>query len=95
MNAPATFSAVWAVVSQLLDANATIKVSINSGDQNALLSELIADEQLEERYGGKAPNKTENFWPPNNPSQEFKAMLENEQINSHSEPDGQIEFFEA
>jgi len=44
MNAPATFSAVWAVVSQLLDANATIKVSINSGDQNALLSELIADE---------------------------------------------------
>ena len=28
------------------------------------LLELVDANNLEEKYGGKLPNKTENFWPP-------------------------------
>ena len=87
MNAPKTFTAVFTVISQFLDENALSKISINSGSHNPRLLELIAPEQLEERYGGLAPNKTENFWPPSYPSHVFNPMPPDEVMGE--DPDGE------
>merc|ERR1719213_1215915 len=35
-----------------------------SDDYRPTLHEIVDVEQLEEKYGGKLPNKTDKFWPP-------------------------------
>ena len=47
MNAPWTFSAIFNVLSSMLDPNAAIKVQVNHGNRSDLLTELVAPEQLE------------------------------------------------
>ena len=74
MNAPRTFSIIWAVLSRILDATALARVSINRGSQSDALRALVSDDQLEDRYGGNVPQKTENFWPPSYPSDNFSPV---------------------
>jgi len=45
-----------------------------------MIQELIAPEQLEDRYGGLNPAKEDNFWPPSVPNNNFGAWTEDEQV---------------
>lgn len=49
------------------------------------MTKLVAEEQLEDRFGGSAPTKTENFWPPTYPSDEFRPYNEEEEKNNEEE----------
>ncbi len=40
------------------------KLLIFGDDYTKDLLELVAPNNLEQKYGGALPNKTENFWPP-------------------------------
>ena len=44
VNAPTTFTAIWTVMKQLMDENMLAKISINSGNTNPQMLELIAPE---------------------------------------------------
>jgi len=73
VNAPTTFSTVYTVLSQLIDSSVTAKIKIVSENTSDELKELIHADQLEEKYGGSAPNKTGNYWPPSLQSDNFGA----------------------
>ena len=52
--------------------NTARKVQIHSGNSSPKLLDLVAANQLEEKYGGSAKNKEEGeFWPVNLPDQDF------------------------
>ena len=70
VNAPWTFSAVWTVVKGMIEETTSMKVSITSGAKEEKMKTHINAEQLEQKYGGDAPN-VEHFWPPTNAGGEF------------------------
>ena len=76
MNAPKTFTAVWTILQAIVDDNTKAKIFINSGANDPNMLKLIAPEQLEERYGGLNPTKTEDFWPPSVPNTNFGPWTE-------------------
>ena len=64
MNAPWTFSGVWKIVSTFMDETVQDKVQICGDSTNAKLSSMVEPDQLEQRYGGSAPDRKTSFWPP-------------------------------
>lgn len=54
----------WYVVSSMLDQTSREKTQLLGSDYKEVLCSLIDKDQLEERYGGTLPNKTEKFFPP-------------------------------
>ena len=73
LNAPSSFSAVWNVVKYVLDEITTSKVQISSTNTCELLQEIVHPDQLEEKFGGNQPDRSEtgNYWPPNFPNENF------------------------
>mmetsp|Transcript_3953 Transcript_3953/g.5960 ORF Transcript_3953/g.5960 Transcript_3953/m.5960 type:complete len:109 (-) Transcript_3953:26-352(-) len=58
-------SIVFNTVKYLLDEATAKKITIYSSNTCKELQDLVAPEQLEERFGGKAPNREPgNYWPP-------------------------------
>ena len=59
-------------VKYFLDETTARKIALYSSHTCKELLELVAPEQLEEKFGGKAKNKeVGDFWPPTLPSMEF------------------------
>ena len=60
-------------------------MTITSGSTAELLTKLVAPEQLQEKFGGLVPDKTENFWPPSMPSDDFGHIEEEEEAELNQE----------
>lgn len=56
-------SMMW-TVHQFVDEFTKRKLLTFADNYRADLHQIVAVEELEEKYGGKLPNKTQNFWPP-------------------------------
>ena len=52
------------VINTFLDARLTSKIKIFSDNGNQYLDTLIGKDHLEQKFGGKLPNKTGEFFPP-------------------------------
>jgi len=55
---------LWKFAHRFVDEFTKQKLLIFGNDYRPKLHELVDVNNLEEKYGGKLPNKTENFWPP-------------------------------
>lgn len=65
VNAPQTFSVIWRSLKYFIDENTARKVNVVSTNFCPTMLELIAPNQLEEKFGGEAKNKeVGDFWPP-------------------------------
>ena len=72
LNAARVFSMIFSGVSYFLDAATLAKMNVTSAATNPMLNELVAPEQLEEKFGGSAPNRQDGeYWPPRLPSDVF------------------------
>lgn len=52
------------MVHQFVDEFTKRKLLTFAGDYHAQLHELVSVDNLEQKYGGRLPNKTANYWPP-------------------------------
>lgn len=72
MNAPMSISFVWNGIKHFFDQNTQQKVSFTSQNTNPALMEMVEPSQIEECYGGTAPNRKEGeYWPPRLNSDDF------------------------
>lgn len=72
MHASSFLSMMFKAVSFLVSRATLEKVQVVSANTCDMLQELVAPEQLEERFGGTAPNRKEGeYWPPRLPSDHF------------------------
>ena len=72
INAPTSVSMIWAVVKKFMDKDTVERISITGkGTDKAMLAQFNS-EQVEQRYGGTAPN-LDTFWPPIVPPGPFEA----------------------
>lgn len=56
---------LWKIVRPMLDEFTSSKINIfGSSDFEQEILKIIDENCLEKKYGGKLPNKTENFFPP-------------------------------
>lgn len=62
--------AIWTMVSPFLDKIIKHKIVMKSDASDPALNSLAHPSQLEEKYGGEAPNVSQ-FWPPYCPSEEY------------------------
>lgn len=63
-NSSLVIKIVWKITKKLVDPLTLQKFKVTGDDSAKEISELIDLENLEERFGGKLPNKTSNFFPP-------------------------------
>lgn len=72
LNAATIFSMIFKIASNFLDENTINKVQVTTAATSPILKQLIAPEQLEKRYGGKAPDRKDGeYWPPRLPADTF------------------------
>jgi hypothetical protein len=64
VNAPGTISVAWKIAAKFMDETSKRKIDISSGICPDKMLQLIPPDQLEEKYGGTAPNMETDFWPP-------------------------------
>jgi len=55
---------LWKVAKQMVDEFTLSKINLYGGDFQADILHLVPAENLEEKYGGKLPNKVKDFFPP-------------------------------
>lgn len=70
MNVSYIFNMVWSTVKGFLEEHTKKKIQLTKASTCDELQALFAPNQLEIKYGGKAPNVESNFWPPIMPSQD-------------------------
>ena len=58
------FRGMWKMAHRMVDEFTKQKLLIYGDDYKKDLLDLIDAENLEEKYGGSMPDKTDNFWPP-------------------------------
>ena len=61
VNAPGTIYFTWKVISAFLDEVTVEKIKISKEKTEKSLFDNIDPSQVEEKYGGKQPNRTQ-FW---------------------------------
>lgn len=71
LNSPSTISVLWTIAKLVMEETTISKVSLEKAATSAAMWDHFNPEQVEEKYGGKAPNKTENFWPPSEGSRNY------------------------
>ena len=72
LNAPFAISILYQALSYFIDENTKRKINILSSSTCSILVELTAPNQLEQKFGGTAPNKVVGqFWPPCLPDNDF------------------------
>jgi hypothetical protein len=64
INVSFTLRAIWTVLSNFIDSFTENKIKIFSDDYHDALFEIVDQEMIEQKFGGKLPNKTEAFYPP-------------------------------
>lgn len=72
VNAPTSVNVVWTIVKKFLDKDTVEKMSITGKSFDPALLQNFHPSQIEEKYGGQAPNLT-TFWPPIVPDSPFEA----------------------
>ena len=56
---------LWKIVQQLIDEFTASKISIYGGsDFQEPMKQIIDEKNLEQKFGGKLPNKVKDFFPP-------------------------------
>jgi hypothetical protein len=55
---------LWKMAHRFVDEFTKQKLLIFGDDYKKDLHELVDVKDLEVKYGGQLPNKTDNFWPP-------------------------------
>ena len=63
LNTFSVVSMIFKMVSMFIDANTLAKFNATSDSTNDLLKAMVAPQQLEEKYGGTAPDR-DDYWPP-------------------------------
>ena len=76
VNATEAIYILWKIVQAFLEEYIKKKISIHKENTCESLQKLFHPSQIEQRFGGTAPNVTK-FWPPMIPSQEFGCHKEN------------------
>lgn len=71
VNAPTSVNLIWAVVKRFMDKDTAEKISITGKSTDPLLQRHFHPSQIEEKYGGLAPNLS-LFWPPVFPPPPFE-----------------------
>lgn len=72
VNAIPFFAMIFKVASVFIDANTLAKLNVTTANSSELITSMIAPEQLEEQFGGIAPNRKDgDFWPPKLLSDKF------------------------
>jgi CRAL/TRIO domain len=79
LNSPSAFSVLWNIAKLCMEEYTISKISVEKETTCPALWTHINPEQLEEKYGGKAPNKKDNFWPPFMASQNYFLPSEDPQ----------------
>ena len=64
INVSFALRAIWSVLSNFIDSFTENKIKIYSDDYLEALNEFIESKNLEVKFGGTFPNKTEKFYPP-------------------------------
>ena len=64
LNASMMIRGSWSMIKGWMDEFTAQKLVMMDSTYKKQLPQFIADEQLEERFGGKSPNKTAPFFPP-------------------------------
>jgi len=72
LNAPTSVTVVWAIIKKFIDRDTVERISITGKRSDPSLLQLFNPRQVEEHYGGTAPNLTQ-FWPPIVPEGPFEA----------------------
>jgi len=62
--------AIWKILSPFVDANTHLRTDVTKDSTHLYLQHMVHPSQLEERFGGEAPNLTQ-YWPPKYVSDEF------------------------
>ena len=79
LNAPYAVYILYKALSFFIDENTKIKINIMSTNTSQILQELVAPNQLEEKFGGTAKNKQiGEFWPPSLPDTNFDVNGQNQ-----------------
>lgn len=58
------FRGSWSVIKQMLDGFTAQKIQILGKNYKEEMAKLIPPTSLEVKYGGRIPDKTSGFWPP-------------------------------
>lgn len=69
VNTTFTVNLLWKIISSFLHAQTKAKISLTSSNHHEEMMQIIHPSQLEEKFGGTAPNLTQ-FWPPFFPTSE-------------------------
>lgn len=65
VNSPTTMAVLWNTVRYFMDENTQQKVNFTTANTNPMLLQMCHPSQLEEKYGGTAPNRNVGeYWPP-------------------------------
>lgn len=71
-NAPKAFAAFFKIMKLFLDEVIVKKIQVSSTNTCPDILEMIAPNQLEQKFGGTAPDREEgSYWPPNLPDTDF------------------------
>lgn len=62
VNAPSSVSWIWTMIKGLINEHTVKKIKIQKDSKPKGLFDLFAVGQIEEKYGGDLPNRTQ-FWP--------------------------------
>ena len=64
VNCPWIVRSLWVVAKPMLSEFTLQKILILGANHKEDLLKTISEDCLEEKFGGKLPNKTDNFFPP-------------------------------
>jgi len=97
MNIPFILRAIWVLVKNILDPSTQRKIQMVKPGSKELFA-CINKSQIEQKYGGTAPNVTDNFFPHNTPSNDYfveedkpeELLLSDEEYKIKVEADDRI-----
>ena len=70
------FKEIWSTLSKFLDDMILKKITLTSSSTHDELKALIHPSQLEQKYGGEAPNYEPPYWPPRMPKYVIDEKIE-------------------
>jgi hypothetical protein len=82
INPPKSIWMLWSCIKPFLDSMTIDKIKITNASYSSEMMTMFNPYQVEERYGGKAPNLT-YFWPPTIPDTPFAAEGKKIQLSTN------------
>lgn len=75
---------IWNIIKSMLDESSAKKIRFMNDENRHELFAFINEEQIEEKFGGKAKNITSDYFPPYFPSNNYLGEEKNKNIVSES-----------